>query len=180
MDFQAFDSLARLGDVAYLAPGAALAVGGLVSSFWPIQRLRLDAKPTASPPPLPVQPPPPPQLDDLPPPLSGTTIRPFIKPKRTQIDDQRRNARRGGNPTAVRVNDAVDGRVLNRSRGGLCVESAEPFAVGQIISVRPTEFDPTALPVDVEIRHARKRDDVWIHGCKFVAAPPWSVLLQFG
>ncbi|HLJ92301.1 MAG TPA: PilZ domain-containing protein [Gemmataceae bacterium] len=100
--------------------------------------------------------------------------------------DKRTSMRRGGNPTPVAVFDApvpgepVEGVVLNRSRGGLCITVPHKIEVGQVFAVRTKEF-PESLPsVPLRVRHCKQIGDRWRLGCQFVEELPWSVVLLFG
>jgi hypothetical protein len=119
--------------------------------------------------------------DDLGTPSTGKK-RPHPFSKR----DKRAWMRREGSPLEVQVADAVltqapiQGRVLNRSRGGLLVSLSQPTAVGTILSVRPPHAPDEQMWIHVEVKHCKQQQDRWYLGCKFTQELPWSVLLLFG
>lgn len=101
--------------------------------------------------------------------------------------DRRQALRRGGNPVQVLISDAdakaepINGYVLDRSTGGLCLSVGEPIEEGTILTVRTTNAPVTTPWVKIEVRNCRPiSSSEWEIGCKFDKTPPWSVLLLFG
>jgi hypothetical protein len=94
--------------------------------------------------------------------------------------------RRGGNPVPVLVSDlvepeeAIQGLVLNRSRGGLCLSVPQPIEVGRLLAVRTPDFPEGLDPVQIRVRHCSQKGDTCHLGCQFMQTHPWSVLLIFG
>jgi hypothetical protein len=100
--------------------------------------------------------------------------------------EKRSSARRTGKLIKVLVSDAkaikpsVQGWVIDRSMGGLCLAVPEPVAVSTILSVR-TADSPREVPwTQVEVRRCEARGDHHEIGVQFVRTPSWSVLLLFG
>jgi PilZ domain len=100
--------------------------------------------------------------------------------------EQRSAPRRPGNPVSVLISNAditcepVHGLVLDRSVGGVRVFLDEEAAVGDILSIRPTEAPRLAPWVQVEVRHRRQVGHQWEIGCQFLHTPSWGVLVRFG
>jgi hypothetical protein len=100
--------------------------------------------------------------------------------------DKRSSLRRGGNPIAVVVSDALvpgdpaPGLVVNRSRGGLCLMLPRKFDVGQLVAVRSGNFPKEQPSVQLRVRHCKQIGDRWRLGCQFVEDLPWSTVLLFG
>jgi len=94
--------------------------------------------------------------------------------------------RRGGNPVPVLVSnlvgpdEAIQGLVLNRSRGGLCLSVPQPIEVGRLLAVRTPDFPDDLDSVQIRVRHCMKKGDSCHLGCQFMQTHPWSVLLIFG
>jgi hypothetical protein len=99
---------------------------------------------------------------------------------------KRSSLRRGGNPVPVLVSDLVEpeediqGLVLNRSRGGLCLSVPQPVEVGRLLAVRTPDFPEGLDPVQIRVRHCMQKGDTCHLGCQFMQTHPWSVLLIFG
>jgi hypothetical protein len=99
---------------------------------------------------------------------------------------KRSSLRRAGNPIEVLISDALatapttEGRVLDRSRGGLLLSVGQPVAVGTTLSVRAAHAPDEVSWVRIKVRHCRHREDLWLVGCAFEQELPWSVLLLFG
>lgn len=113
----------------------------------------------------------------------------FEKPEVATAPDQRtlnRRAslrRRGRNLKVVvadETGEPVEGIILDRSGGGLCFALPEPRMQGSVVSIRASEASITTPWVRAEIRYCRPHGQDWEHGCAFLDAPPWGVLLQFG
>jgi hypothetical protein len=100
--------------------------------------------------------------------------------------DKRSSLRRGGNPVAVFVSDveapgkSVQGRVLNRSRGGLCLSVPQAVEVGRVLAVRTSDYPEGLESVQVRVRHCQPKGASCRLGCQFLETHPWSVLLLFG
>jgi hypothetical protein len=100
--------------------------------------------------------------------------------------DNRRSLRRGGNPVPVLVSDleageeTLQGLVLNRSRGGLCLSVPHRVEVGRLLSVRTPDYPEDLGSVQIRVRHCKRKGDSFQLGCQFMETHPWSVLLLFG
>jgi hypothetical protein len=99
-------------------------------------------------------------------------------------DNRRQSLRRNGNPVDVLVAETkgqeVEGVVVDRSTGGLCLSL--PHAVNaqtvlRVIARHAPEDSPWLI---VKVRHCRQAENRWLCGCQFMESPPWSQLLLFG
>ena len=122
-----------------------------------------------------------PAVPELPP--DGT---PLVTARLRKSDPDRRGApRRKGNRIAVFLTDDPDreplqGWVVDRSMGGLCVMVDKPLATGIILNIRPRKAPQTAPWIPIQIRSCRADEGEWEIGCKFVGTPQWNDLLLFG
>jgi hypothetical protein len=104
--------------------------------------------------------------------------------------ERRGGIRRAGRPTPVRVATSsdddpddpeatIEGLVINRSTGGLCLAVEQPFRVEDKIFlwVEDAENFPW---VPVVVRHCRDCGGYFLVGCEFRHSLPLTVLLQFG
>lgn len=119
-----------------------------------------------------------------PPPTKHAEYDPFAQGSPTE---QRKSFRRTGNPVDVHYALADNkkqtnlGWVFDRSVGGLGLVTAEPFAAGTVLAVRPVRSGEATPWVEVTVRSSRPADAGGFElGCQFVKTPPWSVLLLFG
>jgi hypothetical protein len=72
------------------------------------------------------------------------------------------------------------GWVLDRSMGGMCLQTSVEFNPGTQLAVLPVNA-PTMTPwVDIEVRTCREIKDGFELGCQFIKTPNWSILLMFG
>lgn len=100
--------------------------------------------------------------------------------------EQRGTPRRKGNPVGIDITDAqakgepFHAVVVNRSAGGLCLETDRPIEVATIVSLRVVNAPVTVPWIQVQIRSCRPEVNNWILGCQFVKSPPWSIMLLFG
>jgi hypothetical protein len=100
--------------------------------------------------------------------------------------EQRRALRRAGNPVKVFLappgEDTPQGSawVLDRSVGGLCLNSEREYEAGTTLRVLPANAPDLAYWIEVEIRSCRAVKGGFEIGCQFVKTPPWSILLLFG
>jgi PilZ domain len=98
----------------------------------------------------------------------------------------RSSLRRRGKVVPVLVSDVeasmepIQGLVLNRSRGGLCLSVPQPVEVGRLLAVRTADFPEDLDSVQIRVRHCKRKGDSCHLGCQFVESHPWSVLLIFG
>jgi PilZ domain len=94
--------------------------------------------------------------------------------------------RRGGDPLPVDVSDAqgaappMPGKILDRSRTGVCLLLDESLPVNTVVSIRSHMYAEDANWVQIRVRHCRPRGDQFVLGCQFTVEQPWSVLLLFG
>jgi hypothetical protein len=108
---------------------------------------------------------------------------PFIN---GSASERRRSLRRTGKPVKVFISDEegqkkpVEGWVVDRSMGGLCLTVDQPAPLQSILTVR-TVTAPSDTPwVQVEVKRCQPSEDRWELGCAFIRKPAWAVLLQFG
>jgi PilZ domain len=100
--------------------------------------------------------------------------------------EQRRSFRRGGNTIEIHYappgqhNHPALASLMDRSLGGLCLETHEAVPVGTVIAVRPAHADEIVPWVEVEVCVCRPNDNSFEVGCRFVKTPPYSILLLFG
>lgn len=105
---------------------------------------------------------------------------------RTKHVERRTNVRRGGMTVPVRVTtgglrlDEMDGTVVDRSQGGLCLDLPGPVQVGQVFRLRSLLYDDVTPWVEVEARSVRPGGAGWVVGCRFASPLPWGLLLLFG
>jgi len=101
--------------------------------------------------------------------------------------EQRKSYRRQGNPTGVFIalpdqkDKPMEGWVLDRSMGGICLQANSEFAPDTQLAVLPMNA-PTMTPwVDIQVKTCRPLDDEGYElGCQFIKTPAWSILLMFG
>lgn len=100
--------------------------------------------------------------------------------------EMRSTRRQGGNPvpvlvcTALAAAGTVEGAVIDRSCGGLCLSVPRPFSEGSRLRVRAVKAPGHVAWVSVKVRHNRRVGSRWLLGCQFVSTPSWEELLQFG
>jgi hypothetical protein len=100
--------------------------------------------------------------------------------------ERRASARRTGKLLKVLISsvngnpEALEGCILDRSMGGLCVALPRPVNLDAVLSVRAADASESTPWVEVSVRRCAAKDDQWEVGCQFVRTPPWGVLLQFG
>jgi hypothetical protein len=79
--------------------------------------------------------------------------------------EKRDSLRRGGSTVPVLVSDAespaeaVQGLVLNRSRGGLCLSLPRSVEVGRLLSVRTPNFPDDLESVRIRVRHTKQQGE---------------------
>lgn len=112
---------------------------------------------------------------------SGNAKRPGLTGRERRVA-----VRRGGNPLPVLLADpadtaaALEGTVLDRSRGGLLIASTERRGAGTILRVRPKDAPEDVDWMLIQVRHAQQKNDRWLLGCAFTRKMDWSELLLFG
>jgi hypothetical protein len=99
--------------------------------------------------------------------------------------DRRKRYRRRGNPVPVRLvgldgNRQFDGRVLDRSQGGLRIESATPARTGATLLVRSCQAPPDSPWVPVNVRWCREKNGRIQFGCQFTQEPSLPTMATFG
>lgn len=117
-------------------------------------------------------------------PTTPTAHDPFIEGSRSE---QRQGQRREGNAievfiatTGVDKKHPLSAYVVDRSVGGLCLESAIAFKEGSQLTLLPTHAPEMTPWTAVEVRSCRPSKDGFVVGCQFVRSPPWAILLLFG
>jgi hypothetical protein len=100
--------------------------------------------------------------------------------------EQRRSFRRSGNPIGIlyalpeKKDEPMQGSLVDRSMGGLCLLTHEAFPAGTVLVVRPTTAEQIVPWVEIEVCACRPADNSFEVGCRFVKTPPYSILLLFG
>ena len=100
-------------------------------------------------------------------------------------EERRASARRTGRAVRVFLTDAgantklVDGWVLDRSLGGICLSLYEAVQVGEVLRLMP-ENAPAGTPwVEVEVRSVRLDGGRHELHCQFLQNLPYAVLVLF-
>jgi hypothetical protein len=100
--------------------------------------------------------------------------------------ERRTMPRRPGNPVEVRVADTYDPAepltawVVDRSPEGMCLVSSSPVTAGTVVRVSPaSQLGSAGASVDLEVRHCRREESIWILGCRSTAPLTWSQLRLF-
>ena len=100
--------------------------------------------------------------------------------------EQRRSFRRAGNTIDIlfarvgQTDKPLHASLIDRSLGGLCLETFEAVPIGTILSVRPANAEQLVPWVEVEVCVCRPGNEHFEVGCRFVKTPPYSILLLFG
>jgi hypothetical protein len=100
------------------------------------------------------------------------------------LTDRRATPRRPGNAVGVDLQDesghALEGWVLNRSLGGLCLVVDRAVAEGTALKVRPHRA-PASIPwTAIQVKDCRPDCGLWELNCQFVQTPNCNTLLLFG
>jgi hypothetical protein len=108
---------------------------------------------------------------------------PFVNGGRS---DKRLGIRRQGNPVEVFVTQnpnlekPIQGLIVNRSQGGVCLWLDKSFEVGTLLHILPCKAPPETPWTPLEIRNCLETQGHFQVGCQFVRTPPWSIMLLFG
>jgi hypothetical protein len=100
--------------------------------------------------------------------------------------ERRATPRRQGNLVPVTVTggksdeQALNGWVLNRSGGGLCLLVDEQVAPGTVLTVTPNLGPSTFEWIQVEVKSCRPERKSWLLGCQFLEKLSWDDLRPFG
>lgn len=100
--------------------------------------------------------------------------------------EKRTALRRAGKSVKVLISTTaareqpLEGWILDRSTGGLCVSVPQSFPQGTVLTIRAANAPPGTPSVRARVRHQRSHDDRWAVGCQYQEAYPWNVLLLFG
>jgi hypothetical protein len=119
-----------------------------------------------------------PSLDNVAIPKSG--------PPKKKAMERRTSRRRHGSPISLLIFDhsgtgtPKEGKVLDRSRGGLLIAAPDFAGVGTILKVRPKNAPEDISWFPIEVRHFRKKEDRWVLGCAFAHKLSDRELLIFG
>lgn len=109
---------------------------------------------------------------------------PLVNSERTI--ERRQFPRRWGSPVMVLVADAmaqaqpVEGIVLNRSAGGLCLSLPKEVEVGTTLSVRVAIAPSSTAWTPVQVKYCLLFAARWKVGCHFKQTVAEDVLLLFG
>ena len=119
-----------------------------------------------------------------PPPKESSPVRdPFEHGSATE---RRTSLRRTGRQIRVFVTDlegknpAVEGWIMDRSMGGLCLSIYEPVERGAQLKVQAENAPPGTPWVEIEVKTVRLDGDRIEAGCQFLRPPSWGTLLLFG
>lgn len=100
--------------------------------------------------------------------------------------DRRKDPRRWGSPVMVQVSDSltstgsVEGVVLNRSAGGLCLSLPRAVEVGKTLNIR-VAMAPSSIPwTPVEVKYCSPLAARWKVGCRFTQSLAEDVRHLFG
>jgi len=74
----------------------------------------------------------------------------------------------------------MNGWVLNRSGGGLCLLVDEEIAPGTVLTVTPHLGPATFEWIQVEVKSCRPERQSWLLGCQFLQKLSWDDLRPFG
>jgi hypothetical protein len=119
-------------------------------------------------------------------PKTAATRCPTTRESAANPAERRASLRRDGNPIPISIQIdlaepvVIDGTVLDRSRGGLCVSVACEIPEGKAIRLRPAGGDAGEQWIEVQIKRSRKRKNSWELGCQFTHEHDWGTLLKFG
>ncbi len=100
--------------------------------------------------------------------------------------ERRATPRREGNLVSVTItggkgdDSAMDGWVLNRSGGGLCLLVDEEVSPGSALTVTPNLGPSTFEWIRVEVKSCRPERNSWLLGCQFLEKLSWDDLRPFG
>lgn len=97
---------------------------------------------------------------------------------------RRNSVRRRGNEVGVVVRkpgsaDTTPGRVVDRSRTGLCLRVPMEIPRGARLEVQAAD-NAVESWVQVDVRRSMEKGGEWELGCQFPTQPPDDVLEQFG
>lgn len=99
---------------------------------------------------------------------------------------RRQSVRRTGNQIEVLVSSEESreacrpAKILDRSRGGLCLVLPEPATVGSRLYIRTAQC-PDLLPwAMIEVKYCLDNGGDWRVGCQFLVQPTEEVLICFG
>jgi hypothetical protein len=120
------------------------------------------------------------------PPPSKKTLPPADPFVHGSVTEKRSSLRRTGNPIKVLISnpnapaEQMEGWVMDRSVGGLCLSVDWEAAEDDILNVRTANASNHVPWVQVQVKRCQKLGEGWELGCEFVRTPSWSVLLLFG
>jgi hypothetical protein len=122
-----------------------------------------------------------------PPPAAPETEEPVHDPfLMGSLSEKRQAARRKGGTVEVLVSDEkangqpLQGHVVDRSLGGVCLRSKHRASVGEVLTLRPVDAPPGTPWVEVKVCTCRQESDSWLLGCQYVRVPPTSLRMLFG
>jgi hypothetical protein len=108
---------------------------------------------------------------------------PFLAGSTSEV---RRTPRRGGASITVSFNRAgstdrpLEGWVVNRSLGGLCLCSPRGFDVDTILRLKSKKGGDSAATLEVRVRGVREEGQRWMLHCQFTIQPSAQTLMMFG
>ena len=107
------------------------------------------------------------------------------QPSSSPENERRRFPRWPGVPQDVLVSPMKQSRlrtlgtIVNRSLGGLSLVFDELREAGSVMQLRSTAT-PLEKWLTIEVRHARRDQDRWILGCRYVDPPALGILSVYG
>jgi hypothetical protein len=102
------------------------------------------------------------------------------------LSEKRSAARRRGGIIEVLLSDEKaqaepwHGHVVDRSVGGLCLETKKRTVAGTVLTLRTVVSPPGTPWLEVKVRSCRQTRDGYLLGCQFVRIPPTGLRLLFG
>ena len=118
-----------------------------------------------------------------PPPITVVGPDPFEEGSATE----RRSAlRREGRHVRVYITDAaaegqpMEGWVLDRSVGGVCLSVTRQIPIETIVSVRACNAPDTIPWTQIRVMRCRWEGGYYELGCEFLRTPSWATMLLFG
>ena len=99
--------------------------------------------------------------------------------------ERRAAPRRRGNSVEVLFAPApnkepLQGWVVDRSVGGLCLTLEQQVKEGEVWHVKPRNAPPSIPWTPIEVRTCKAEEGSWKVGCRFLQTPQWNVMLRLG
>jgi len=78
------------------------------------------------------------------------------------------------------MGEPTQGWVVDRSSGGVRILTDQSYALGSMLSVRPTKAPGTFPWIKIKVKSCRPERSSWSLGCQFVVKPSWAEMQMFG